>query len=155
MLLQPFLIMNDFQEELPPVVEIEIRTGKSRFDWWRKGKAIDLWSIPHFLFGVLMGFLPHVTNISFFTGLALTVILGMLWEIYEKFVEIKETILNSIFDVVLPMGSFILTTEILRLYPYLQPADLWVLMGAVFIVYAFTNISGWLAYRRRNSAFWN
>lgn len=125
---------------------------KVKRDWWQKGKALDLWSIPHFLFGVLTGFLPPLTGMSFLTALALTVILAMLWEIYEKFVDIKETVQNSLLDIVLPIVAFTLTSLILRAYP-LHPDDLLVAATAVLALYLFTNLSGWLAYRRRNRDF--
>jgi len=121
-------------------------------DWWQKGKAFDLWSIPHFLFGILMAFLPSLTGISFLTALALTLILAMLWEIYEKFADIKETIENSLLDIILPVVAFTLTSYVLRLYTF-RYDELLVVAIAIFIVYAFTNISGWLAYRRRHRDF--
>lgn len=123
-----------------------------KHDWWQKGKAFDLWSIPHFLFGILTAFLPALTDLSFLTALALTIILGMLWEIYEKFVDIKETIQNSLLDIILPIVAFTLTSYVLRIYSF-HREELLVVATAVFIVYAFTNISGWLAYRRRNRDF--
>jgi len=92
---------------------------------------------------------PPLVGISFLTALALTLILAMLWEIYEKFVDIKETIQNSLLDVILPVVAFTLTSYMLRMYP-LHPDDLLVIAIAVFAVYAFTNISGWFAYRRRD-----
>gem|GEM_PF-552083 len=125
---------------------------KPKRDWWQKGKAFDLWSIPHFLFGVLMAFVPPLVGLSFLTALALTIILAMLWEIYEKFVEIKETIQNSLLDIILPIVAFTLTSYILRLYTF-HYDELLVFAAAVGIVYLFTNISGWLAYRRRNRNF--
>ncbi len=123
-----------------------------KHDWWQKGKAFDLWSIPHFLFGILTAFLPALTDLSFLTALALTIILGMLWEIYEKFVAIKETVQNSLLDIILPIVAFTLTSYVLRIYSF-HREELLVVATAVFIVYAFTNISGWLAYRRRNRDF--
>lgn len=122
---------------------------KPKRDWWQKGRAFDLWSIPHFLFGILMAFLPPLTGISLLTALALTLILAMLWEIYEKFVQIRETVQNSLLDIILPIVAFTLTSYILRIYSF-QYNDLLVIAIAVLVLYTFTNISGWLAYRRRD-----
>ncbi|MDP1689779.1 MAG: hypothetical protein Q8L52_01050 [bacterium] len=132
-------------------MDIEIQKKPKR-DWWKKGRAFDLWSIPHFLFGILTAFLPPLTGISFLTALALTLILAMLWEIYEKFLDIKETIQNSLLDIILPIVAFTLTSHILRIYAFHRD-DLTVVAIAVLVLYAFTNISGWLAYRRRNRDF--
>ena len=76
----------------------------------------------------------------------------MLWEVYEKFVQIKETVTNSLLDIVLPIVALTLTTYLIRIYP-LEYHELLVMTGAVLLVYIFTNISGWLAYRRRNRDF--
>ncbi len=127
-------------------------TPEPKRDWWKKGRAFDLWSIPHFLFGVLMAFVPPITGLSFLTALALTIILAMVWEIYEKFMDIKETVQNSLLDVILPVVAFTLTSYLLLIYP-LHYDDSLVLMGAILALYTFTNVSGWLAYRRRNRNF--
>lgn len=126
--------------------------GKPKRDWWRKGRGFDLWSIPHLLFGVLMGMAPSLTGLSFLSSIALTVILALLWEIYEKFAGIRETVQNSLLDIVLPIAAFTLTSFILLTFPP-HPDDLLVVAGAIFIIYAFTNISGWRAYRRRDRDF--
>lgn len=128
--------------------------GRPKRDWWQKGRAFDLWSIPHFLFGVLMAFLPPLLGISILTALSLTVILAMLWEVYEKLVEIKETVQNSLLDIILPIVAFMLTTRIL-LWNKFYTDQIQVIAIAVFILYVFTNVSGWLAYRRRNKEFRN
>ncbi len=125
---------------------------KIKRDWWQKGRAFDLWSIPHFLFGVFMSFVPLLIGISTFTALSFTVIFAMLWEIYEKFVNIRETTQNSLLDIILSIVAFTLTSSALLLYP-LSYSELLVTAGAVFAVYLFTNISGWFAYRRRNRDF--
>lgn len=125
---------------------------KPKRDWWQKGRAFDLWSIPHFLFGILMAFSPPLTGISFLTVLSLTAILAILWELFEKYIGIKETVLNRLLDVFLPIGACIVTSYALLSYSY-RREELLVVATAVFILYIFTNISGWMAYRRRNRNF--
>lgn len=123
-----------------------------RKDRWRRGRGLDLWSIPHFLFGVLAGMLPALIGISFLTALMLTVALAVLWELYEKFSGIREAGLNILFDLLLPVVAFTLTSFILLAYP-LHPESLTVAAVAVLLVFAYTNISGWRAYIRRNRNF--
>lgn len=125
---------------------------RSKRDWWQKGRAFDLWSIPHFLFGVLMAFLPFLIGISFLSALALTIIFAMLWEVYEKFVDIKETMQNSLLDIILPIVAFTLASYVLRIYSF-SSDEITVAAAGVSTLYLFTNISGWLAYRRRNRDF--
>ncbi|TSC65007.1 MAG: hypothetical protein G01um101491_62 [Parcubacteria group bacterium Gr01-1014_91] len=122
-------------------------------DWWQKGRAFDLWSIPHFLFGILMGFVPAlVDSVSFSFALVLTLVLAVLWELFEMRVGIRETVLNSLLDVFLPVAAYIITSYVLLLQPY-HREDIAVVSIAVLILYLFTNISGWLAYRRRSRDF--
>lgn len=125
---------------------------KQKRDWWKRGRALDLWSIPHFLFGILMAFVPPLTGLSLLAALSLTLILALVWELYEKLVDIKETVLNSLFDIILPIVAFTSTSYALLAYP-LHPHDLLVVVSAVLFLYIFTNLSGWLAYRRRNRDF--
>lgn len=99
-----------------------------------------------------MGMLSALADMSFLTALMLTVALAVLWEIYEKLAGIRESALNIIFDLLLPVVAFILTSFMLLAYP-LHPESLTVATVAVFLVFAFTNISGWRAYRRRNRDF--
>jgi len=125
---------------------------KPKRDWWQKGRALDMWSIPHFLFGVLTAILAALLNLSFIAMLALTTGIATLWEIGEYFFDIEETFLNRMFDIILPIVACILTINILLAYT-LYRDDLIVIGIAVSIIYAYTNISGWLAYRRRHRDF--
>lgn len=125
---------------------------KPKRDWWKRGRALDLWSIPHFLFGILMAFLPPLIGISLLSALSLTLILALVWEVYEKLIGIKETVLNIVSDFILPIVAFTATALVLRAYP-LHREDVVVVASAVLFLYIFTNLSGWLAYRRRNRNF--
>ncbi|MSU74819.1 hypothetical protein EXS57_03540 [Candidatus Kaiserbacteria bacterium] len=133
-------------DEYPRVVQ------KQKRDWWKRGRAFDLWSIPHFLFGVFTAMVPGLTGVSLFSAFILTIALALLWELYEKIIGIRERTLNSVADVVLPILAFTGTSFALRAFP-LHPQTLLVVAIAVFLIYLFTNISGWLAYRRRNHDF--
>lgn len=121
-------------------------------DLWRKGRAFDMWSIPHFLFGVLMAFLPPLADMSFSMMLTLTAILAVLWELLEMNIGIKETVLNSLLDVFLPIVGYIITSYVLLFNSY-HREDIMVVAIAVSAIYLFTNISGWRAYRRRQRGF--
>lgn len=121
-------------------------------DLWKKGRAFDLWSIPHFLFGILMAFASSLADISFGIALILTLVIAILWELLEMGIGIRETVLNSLLDVFLPITAYIITSYVLLLQPY-HREDIGVVSIAVLILYLFTNISGWMAYRRRSRDF--
>lgn len=118
---------------------------------WERRKGLDLWSVPHFLFGVLMAAAPPLLDVSLLTALALTVVLALLWELYEKIVGIQETLLNGLFDLILPIMSFALTSYALRAYP-LEIETLQNATGAVFALYMVMNLWGWFAHLKRKQA---
>ena len=121
-------------------------------DWWQRGRAFDLWSIPHFLFGILAGILSPLIGMPLSTAFVFMALLAILWEWYEKLIGIKETNLNIAADFVLPFLAFTGVSFLLRIYP-LQSDELLVIFSAFLILYAYTNLSGWLAFRRRVRAF--
>lgn len=125
---------------------------RTKRDWWQKGRGFDLWSIPHFLFGILMGISPFLIGISSYSALVLTIVCALLWELFEKLFHIKESMQNILLDIILSVVAFLLTSSILQSYS-LHPDDLAVVATAVAALFIFTNISGWLAYRRRNRDF--
>ena len=132
--------------------ETIIERPKQKRDWWKRKRAFDLWSIPHFLFGILTALTSSLIGIPLPNALILTIVLAILWEWYEKLIGIKETILNIISDFILPIVAFTATALVLRTYSF-HPEDLLVVTSAVLFLYIFTNLSGWLAYRRRKREF--
>lgn len=123
-----------------------------RRDWWKRGRALDLWSIPHFLLGVLTALLPPLLGASLVQALVLTLVFALSWELFERYAGIKETFLNGLADVLLPIVSFTGVSFLLRAYAF-HPDELAVFMSATLTLYCYTNLSGWLAYRRRKREF--
>lgn len=124
---------------------------KRYHDWWERRDGVDLWSIPHFLFGVLMALAPPFLLISFYTALVLTVIVSILWEWLEIYAEVHESLANRIFDVAFHIFGFLLLSTFLAKYPQDQ-GTLSVFGLIVLIAYGIMNFLGWLAYRRRKRA---
>ncbi|MGB5018942.1 MAG: hypothetical protein WBO66_04390, partial [Candidatus Moraniibacteriota bacterium] len=77
--------------------------------YWYSKKSLDWWSIPHFLFGVVMAFLALVLAwpLSFTFGAML--IIAILWEGFERRIRIRESRSNSKMDILLPLLAFLLT----------------------------------------------
>jgi hypothetical protein len=121
-------------------------------DRWKKGRVLDLWSIPHFLLGILCAFIPFYSHLTFEYVFVSMVVLAFLWEIGEYIAGIKETIWNNIADVLLPIISFLIIEKVLVTTTLLQEQRTVAFVG-VITLYFFTNISGWLAYRRRQRDF--
>ena len=111
-----------------------------------------MWSIPHFLYGVLCAFIPYFDGVTALDAFLIMIVSALLWEVYEKLKDIRETVWNNIMDMLLPILAFFITLKVLELYP-LEREEQIVIFTAVLIVWAYCNISGWRAYRRRVKAF--
>lgn len=77
-----------------------------RTDAWREQEYIDLWSVPHFLSGMLVGFSLFYAGTSPITSFFLAFMLLTAFEMWEAWMEIKETLTNRVMDVVIGMISF-------------------------------------------------
>ena len=121
---------------------------KSTHDLWERRAGVDLWSVPHLLFGVLMGFSPSLIGTSFVFTFSATVILASLWEALEKVINIKESKKNIVLDIVLSVIGFLATAPLLAYYS-LERDDLWAALALVGAIYVFMIFSGWRAHRRR------
>ncbi|MFA7252683.1 MAG: hypothetical protein WC027_02395 [Candidatus Paceibacterota bacterium] len=67
---------------------------------WKEGKYLDLWSLPHFLVGIILGHIFIYFGLDLAIALVATLIIKIAWEIYEhKYVTI-EAVPNKILDVV-------------------------------------------------------
>ena len=51
---------------------------------WNQKNVIDLWTILHFCFGLILGSFAGILNINIILGIALTLIAAVGWEIYER-----------------------------------------------------------------------
>lgn len=80
-----------------------------RTDIWREGAYLDLWSVPHFLSGIVVG------GALFFSGFAIrdasiiAFLLLVIYEMWEVMVQIEETRWNRVLDVVVGMTSCVST----------------------------------------------
>lgn len=118
-----------------------------RHDWWERHEGFDLWSIPHFLYGAIIGFLPSF-GISFVLGFAWTLGSAVLWEIGEKVFKIKESKKNILLDIALSVVAYVLIAALLARYA-LEQGHLFIALAAVIGINAIMVYFGWRAHRRR------
>jgi len=109
---------------------------------WKEGKYADLWSLNHFLGGVILAQIMLYFNFSFWAGLILAVFLMATWETYELFVGIEETICNKSTDIGFGVLGFLLHVFFLIKLGF-------VVFISVLIAFAFLELWGYLAYRLR------
>lgn len=68
---------------------------------------IDLWSIPHFLFGIIGFYILYKAGFKKITSFALVFLFAVLWEMFEFFTPVQEYFTNIVTDVVLALLGFI------------------------------------------------
>lgn len=84
-------------------------TDKLIHKFWKEGKYLDFWSIPHIIVGFLLGFIFFdLLNFSMIISLAVVAILKIGWEIWEEKFLIKEVFSNKVFDVLCGIVGFLI-----------------------------------------------
>jgi hypothetical protein len=77
-------------------------------DPWKNGKFVDLWSIGHFILGMLLAYAIPFLEIRFSWAFFTALLIMFLWELFEVFAKIKETMTNRIIDILLGLLGFLL-----------------------------------------------
>lgn len=125
---------------------------KKKKDIFDPKKLFDWWSVPHFMFGIVMA----LAAISFAWPTFLTfismLILALLWELLEKYVRLSEAPGNGWVDVVLPLLGFVIT------YLLVDQAELnhdrhLGLLTITLLLYGFINLIAWRARFEKDSDF--
>lgn len=118
---------------------------KNRPVFWQ-GKALDLWTIPHTISGLLIayGFLQFGINpwIGFFANLSI----ALAWEWFEKITDLSKTEprLNGVLDVVMAQAGYVLGFVLFEVYSGTSPEVLIVIASsAVFFI---VSALGWISH---------
>lgn len=121
--------------------------------WFRSlRRLLDVWSVPHFLFGMVMaiGALAFEWPIRF--AFASTVIIALLWEQFESRIGIYERPGNPLMDILLPLLAFGMTLILVDQAPLHQDqhVGLFVSVAGLFL---FVNAAAWKARFERDRDF--
>lgn len=115
-------------------------------------KLFDWWSVPHFMFGIVMA----LAAISFSWPAFLTfigmLVLALLWELLEKYVRLSEAPGNGWVDVVLPLLAYI-TTFLLVDQAALNHDRHLGLLVITLLLYGFINLIAWRARFEKDEDF--
>lgn len=119
------------------------RDGKFiRTDIWREGEYLDLWSVPHFLSGMVVAFTLFFFTYEANAAFVIAFLLLVAYEMFEVIAQIEETRWNRVLDVVVGMASFTPTFLLLPSIP-----TTWAIIAFIIIVAVDSVLSyfGWLA----------
>ena len=116
-----------------------------RTDIWREGKYLDLWSVPHFLSGLVLGIVLHLMAMPLRDALLVAFLVLVMYEMWEDLAQIEETRWNKLLDVVVGMVSC--TGALVYAPQFSVSANLGVLVvvGAIDAVLSFF---GWQASQK-------
>jgi len=82
-------------------------------DIWKHGKYLDLWSLVHFLSGVLLASFFYHLNLDLFWSATFSLIALLGWEFFESVLGIIETTSNVVVDIIIGFVGFLLFAHLL------------------------------------------
>lgn len=117
-------------------------------------KAFDWWSVPHFLFGMVMALGALVFSLPVFPFFFVTLILAIFWELLEKRYRIREASSNTLIDILLPLIAFVITLFLVD-QADANPEHHRSLFTIVSLLYSSINFFAWRARFNRDGEFQN
>lgn len=117
---------------------------KQKYQWFPK-KYLDWWSIPHFLFGVVMALGALVFAWPLALAFTATLVIALMWERFERHIRLHETKGNSRMDVLLPLLAYGLTIFLMNRMPVRTNEDVQAFFLTAIFLYLFVNFLAWRA----------
>ncbi len=116
-----------------------------RTDIWREGAYLDLWSVPHFLSGMVVAFSLYFLGFEARSAFIIAFLLLVVYELFESVAKIEETKWNRVLDVVVGMASF---SPTFLLVPRIDATYVLVAFGAIALADAILSFFGWRASQK-------
>lgn len=116
-------------------------------------RCLDWWSIPHFLFGVVMALGALVFAWPLYFAFVATLSIAILWEGFERRIRLHETRLNAKVDVLLPLIAFGFTIFLMDHMPMQTREDQQVFFFIAVFLYFFVNFIAWRAKMENDREF--
>jgi hypothetical protein len=118
---------------------------KYTFTFFGKGKAVDIWSLPHLFFGVVAAIFSIVFGLGFLPPFLGVLGAALFWEWFEKrYLGVKESLLNRTMDCVLPLLAFVLAYQLFETVPF-SHGDRPAILVAALLVFFLVNYVSWEA----------
>lgn len=120
--------------------------------WLRN--SIDYWSVPHFLFGVLMAMIAQVFAYPAMPMFMLMLVIAILWEIIEMRLKIRELSANVLSDIGFPLVAYALTLWLTD-SRVMHHDQLVALLQVTVVTYALVSYAAWRARFEHDPDFLN
>lgn len=115
-------------------------------------RLFDWWSVPHFMFGILMALAAISFSWPAWYTFVATLVLALLWELLEKYVRLSEAPGNGWVDVVLPLLAFVVTYILVDQAVLNHDRHLG-LLTITLLLYGFINMIAWRARFEKDQDF--
>lgn len=116
-----------------------------RSDIWREGDYLDLWSVPHFLSGLVLGLTLFFLGFDEIAAAVIALLALVSYEMFEVIVHIQETRMNRVLDVVVGMASCL---PALHFAPYIARDTVLFIFALAGIADATLSLLGWRASQK-------
>ena len=117
-------------------------------DYWQSGKYLNLWSVQHLFFGLIVGFVPLLFGFSWLFPFGTLVVIALAWEVFETIQQHYEHWLNKTFDVLLAIIGFWLVH--LWIMPSLSSKTSGFIVSAITLaIYLLMCVLGWRGLQKR------
>lgn len=110
----------------------------------RSLNLIDSWSVPHFLLGTLIAMVTVVFGFPPLPLFFVTLTVAVLWEFFEMHVGIRETRMNVVSDLLMPLLAYVVTLWLLGA-PGMTHEHQVALLTVTIIFYSLTSYAAWQA----------
>jgi len=113
-------------------------------DIWKHGKWFDMWSLVHLLSGFLLGGLFFWLGANLVLALIFSIVIMVLWELFELTTGIIEPSPNVAFDIVAGFGGFMISAGLYYWLEFPFNLPLFVTVLAVTLVLAIWGFTDFL-----------
>jgi hypothetical protein len=112
-------------------------------------QAFDVWSLPHFLSGILIGFPGLWYGMNFMSSFWILIILSAIFEVIEIITKVNEPLSNKLLDIILGIVAFLITY-----YYFISLNDSFqkMIFTMSALIYLSVIIPGWLKYIKSKRA---
>ncbi len=120
----------------------------------KSGRLFDIWSVPHFLFGIVVAMVAIVFSLPFSETLAALLLIAFLWECFEMWLRISEYFWNMLTDVLLPVLAYLIVFPVIE-QTGIDHEHRVALLVISLLVYISTNAFAWRARFSGDQDFYN
>jgi len=115
-------------------------------DSWLGGTYFDWWMVVHFLGGFVIELGLLLFGMSVAASSLATFVLLVLWEVYERAVNIYEPRANQVIDIIFGVLGLVVGLQMFQLFDITSSTTIFFIAALLWII---LTIWGWKSWRKR------